>query len=120
MRRLYFSGNFSLHRPHTQHPNTSSHTQSISRPPHSRHFFLVSSSASTLSPGSNGPAFCLRSFRSSCILSHSAAVMWSGFHSAGGAAAAPCPSPPAAIDLFHGSSSALRNPPLVSVMALKL
>ena len=100
---------------HTAQPNTSSQTKSISTVRHSRHRFLVFSSARTLREGSNGPALLRCSFLIVCIRSHSAAVMCAGFCSA--------PSGPeeAPVDmlLFHGSSSVLRKPPLVSVMALK-
>lgn len=107
----YFSGTFSLHPPQTQHPNTSSHTKSISGLPHSLHLFLSASSPSTLSPGSNGPALFRCSLRSVCSRSHSLAVMCFGFPASG------TPDFSAAL---NGSSSVVMNPPFVFVMSLML
>jgi hypothetical protein len=116
--KLYLSGYFSLQALHTAQPNTSSHTKSISTLRHSRHRFLVFSSARALREGANGPSWLRCSFLIICIRSHSAAVMCAGFCSAPGAA--PDGAAPVDMLLFHGSSSVLRKPPLVSVMALKL
>lgn len=113
VRSEYLSGNFSLHPPHTERPNTSSQTQSISMPPHSRHFLRLDGSSSTLMPGSNLPALLRSRLRSTCSLSHSCAVMCCG--------RTPAPSSPPAPGRAANmlpSSSADRKPPFVSVMAL--
>jgi hypothetical protein len=93
-----------------QHFNSASHFQSISKLPHSRHFFCSLLSSNTLIPGSKGPARSRRNASSNCFLSHSFCVIFAGFSSR--------PSLTCSA-LLNGSSSSVRNPPFVSVILLK-